>query len=351
MGPPDGREVGGAAAPPAACSQRWTTRQIHPGPYCLPPQRHLELDGRQLLFGGTRAAAATWAGWTSPVPLGERLRTLLQVSPSVMAGLTICYPARRGYTAPMTTTEGSTPTVVERVGRTWASAARDVVLIVVSILIAFGLDAWWDGRSRAEDEHEALKTLVEELRASRAELDSVIAFNLKQRRAAGYFGTLVGGVERLPHDSLIFAFDARSGGMTFDPSLGASEALVRSGLLRNAELRAQIAAWPGILQEIQADQSFILHRYEKLSDALVEAGLASEIDRFLSRPNSLDDEGTPAEEVVLRSLVGRMAAAREVRERMAALGGALDGLLYELDDVEGRLIDLQAAVESEVAAY
>ena len=47
---------------------------------------------------------------------------------------------------PMTAQTGPTGMIMDRIGRSWRSAMRDVFLIVVSILIAFGLDAWWSGR-------------------------------------------------------------------------------------------------------------------------------------------------------------------------------------------------------------
>lgn len=68
--------------------------------------------------------------------------------------------------------------------------------------------------------------------------------------------------------------------------------------------RAQISGWQGMLREIEADQAFILERYEKLTEP-------------------------------------------SVRERLAALGGSIGGLQYELSEVKDRLGELQAAVGSE----
>lgn len=240
--------------------------------------------------------------------------------------------------------------MIERSGRSWSGALLDILLIVASILIAFALDAWWDGRQRASIEHEALLALSGELRASRAELDSVIAYNREQLAAARYFQE-IGGRDPgdVPLDSLVFAFRARSGGMTFDPSLGATEAIVAAGLPGDPELRARIAAWPGVLREIEADQGFILARYEKLSDALVEAGLVETIDRLQRRI----DEATPAEaeaeglEATFHSVMDSMLSTPVVRQRVSALGRSIAGLLYELDDVEQRL----AALEEDVARH
>ena len=46
----------------------------------------------------------------------------------------------------METTEGL-------MGKGWRNGIRDVVLVVLSILIAFGLDAWWDHNGDRRAEH------------------------------------------------------------------------------------------------------------------------------------------------------------------------------------------------------
>lgn len=214
------------------------------------------------------------------------------------------------------------------------TALRDAALIVVSILIAFALDAWWDGRSRAAEEREALTALSAELAASRAELDSVMAFNVRQiqridRHLNGRFNP-----DEEPED-----LDAFSGGLTFDPSIGAIEAILAGGLDRvtSLELRAAIAAWPGVLREIEVDQWIMVDRYNALEDALVTRGF------HLDVRNARRELG-----VVSRSTWVRLAADSLVRQRMSALGGSIGGLLFELEDVEARLADLEGLVEGEL---
>lgn len=237
--------------------------------------------------------------------------------------------------------------VMQRIGRSWRGALLDIVLIVGSILIAFALDAWWDGRARAEEEHEALSALAEELRGSRVELDSVIAFNEQRRDGAIYFVRLAGrDPHGLPLDSLVFAFEGSGGGMTFDPSLGATEAIVSSGLglIRNAELRAQIAAWPGMLGEIEVDQAAIVERWEKISDGLVAAGLSSRV--FLAPANSAAEDDP--DQNGRRELIEAMLDEPELVGLVAALGSSLEGLLFELREVELRLDALQTTVATEL---
>jgi len=236
------------------------------------------------------------------------------------------------------------PSVVERVGVSWGHAFRDVLLIVVSIMIAFTLDAWGDGRARVFREHEALTALHDEVIASRIELDSVVVHNEQLvARAQLLLGLDRKSIEFLAPDSLAFAYRGLDGGMTFDPSVGAIDAILAGGLdlVTDAQLRAAVAAWPGMLREIEVDQWAIVERWEKLSDALVVSGLRIE---FLQR--RLD--GVETDDELLRDFLKKVTDVPEVRQRVAALAGSVIGLLDELADVQTRLRLLEEMVAAEL---
>jgi hypothetical protein len=218
----------------------------------------------------------------------------------------------------------------------WRRTLLEGVVIVASILIAFWLDAWWDRRGRDEHEREALSALADELRGAAAELDSVIAFNERRVEAGRRFLALAPtDVSGLADEDVAFALEAMGGGLTFDPSLGATEAIISGGLdlVRDAEVRAQIAAWPGMMSEIAVDQAAIAERWEKGWDTSVRAGFADA--RFLL--SAEDTAGT-------RALARKALASEEMRQRVAALAMSLRGLLDELREVEARLRALREAV-------
>ncbi|MGD8495079.1 MAG: hypothetical protein PVF05_02745 [Gemmatimonadales bacterium] len=236
--------------------------------------------------------------------------------------------------------------MLDRIGRSWSGAFLDVLLIVGSILIAFMLDAWWDGRGRMHQEREALQALAGELGDSRAELDSVMAYNARRVETTSYFLELTESrIERLPLDSLGRATSAVFGGMTYDPSLGATEAIFSAGLdlVTDVELRARIAAWPGMLQEIEADQAAMLTRWEKVSDAVVEAGLAVPFFQF----SDYQEDGPP-DLAAARAFVRTMATDPRIRQRVAALGSSVGEVQEELAEVDRRLAALQASVAREL---
>jgi len=246
--------------------------------------------------------------------------------------------------------------MLERLGRSWSGALLDLLVIVGSILIAFALDAWWDGRTRASQEREALIALRAELDEARAELDTVLSYNRETVLAEEYFlGRRPADVSRLPEESIVLAARGLRGGMTFDPSVGAIEAIVSGGLdvVVDPALRAKIAAWPGALREIEVDQRLIVDRFEKMSDAKILAGLGPEnlfIRRAWERNPTVKDSLRQALLGRLRSLLQTAAGDELLRGRVAGLAMSIEELLRELDDVNDRLAELQAAVQVELDA-
>jgi hypothetical protein len=223
----------------------------------------------------------------------------------------------------------------------WRRTLLEGVVIIASILIAFSLDAWWDRLGRAEHEREALRALAEELRGAAVELDSVIAFNQHRVEAGHYFLSLSpADVAGLESDNVTLALAGMGGGLTFDPSLGATNAIISGGLdlVRDADVRAQIAAWPGMMTEIAIDQAAIAERWEKVSDTSVRAGFADAL--FLLSPE--DTAGA-------RALAREALATEEMRQRVAALARSIRGLLDELRDVDARLRALREAVNRALA--
>ncbi len=54
--------------------------------------------------------------------------------------------------------------------RAVSSAIRDIVIVVFSILLAFGIDAWWDRRGAVDREQALMEALVTELEATTDDL-------------------------------------------------------------------------------------------------------------------------------------------------------------------------------------
>lgn len=129
------------------------------------------------------------------------------------------------------------------------------VVIVVSILLAFALEAWWAERGERLEETGILENLHVEFSNAGAQMDRYMFFHevtlssvdsiLRAERAA-----LAEGRTRVevPTIYLARAFIPP----TFDPQTGTLDGLTHSGhfgIIRSEELRKALSAWPGILAE------------------------------------------------------------------------------------------------------
>lgn len=138
--------------------------------------------------------------------------------------------------------------------------AIEAVVIVVSILLAFSLDAWWDARGQRLEEEQILENLQTEFAAAGVQLDQYILYHrvtlssvslvLDSTRAAHAEGrTLV----EVPSIHLARALI----GPTFQPRTGTLEGLEHSGalgILQSGELRQTLLAWPGLLAEASEEE-------------------------------------------------------------------------------------------------
>jgi hypothetical protein len=108
--------------------------------------------------------------------------------------------------------------------------------VVVGILIAFGIDAWWDTRGEHRLEAEYVSSLRSEIRAALGEVASDLASRRRLNDQLDIF--LSDGP--LPPDSLRALLRAASTVSNIAPPSAVLDDLVSSGrlqLLRSAELR------------------------------------------------------------------------------------------------------------------
>lgn len=236
--------------------------------------------------------------------------------------------------------------LVDRVGISWRSAFRDVVLIVVSILIAFTLEAWWDGQQTLDEEKAALAAVRDDLRAARLELDSVLLRNERVITAAGVVLTLSPDeIGSLSSDSALrLMIGAYGGGLTFDPTTGALQGLLSAGTLadiRNHRLAADLSSWPGLMDEIEEDQAFIIDSFNRLQEVRVRTGT---IESSLVHYGMLPGPAPLSETEVLARLAEGDSNRGELVRHMASVRG----LQNELADVDARLDALLAQLDAEL---
>lgn len=140
----------------------------------------------------------------------------------------------------------------------WRSLLAESVAVVLSILLAFAIDAWWDARQESGRERDLLTGLRTDFESSRPGLEGRLV--LAQRMADGTVGLLdrIGarGSSRdvLVPDSLILAV---LGGPTYEPATNTLDAALASGeieLLESVELRTELANWRRLISDTREDE-------------------------------------------------------------------------------------------------
>ncbi|MDX1507502.1 MAG: hypothetical protein R3358_04430 [Woeseiaceae bacterium] len=119
----------------------------------------------------------------------------------------------------------------------WKTLFIEGTAIIVSILLAFAIDAWWQDRKRAEDERESLELISRDLRSSIEQLEEARGFARTSSDAAlrAYVALSAPG----PHDAATIRPDIlRVDRRTIKLPRAAYTDLVTTGNLRIIEDRA-----------------------------------------------------------------------------------------------------------------
>lgn len=151
--------------------------------------------------------------------------------------------------------------LLARLVRAWRAAGRDILLIVASILIAFALDAWWQGQREDAREELLLRDLRDEFRENRTELARIGGWHRIVESAATQLLDLGNGTPLPPGvDADSVVAEVFLTGASFNPATGALSAWLASeegGTVSNSAIRARLGGWQGLLQDVAEDEERI----------------------------------------------------------------------------------------------
>jgi hypothetical protein len=149
------------------------------------------------------------------------------------------------------------------------------VVIVVSILLAFSLEAWWAERGERLEETGILENLRVEFVAAGTQLDRYLFYHEVTLSSLDNIlsSTRSGLAEGRPSVDIPTIHLARAFiPPTYDPRTGTLDGMTHSGhfgILRSEELRKALTAWPGLLAEAaEEDARSAAMVYERLDPAL-----------------------------------------------------------------------------------
>jgi hypothetical protein len=134
-------------------------------------------------------------------------------------------------------------------------------VIVVSILLAFWIDAWWDNRQARMTEMTVLESIREEVEENRLELDRLLGLNGTQlERIDGFLGLTPDELRSLPQDSVAPWISAIVVTWTYDADDSAAGLFLGSSapVTQHArEVGSVLARWVGVLEDMEEEKETV----------------------------------------------------------------------------------------------
>lgn len=206
-------------------------------------------------------------------------------------------------------------------------------VIVGSILLAFGIDAWWQESREREEVERSLSALHDELIEDREQIASVVQRN---EEIIGHLIELLAitqaEVEALTDSMAVEVLLATGQQAVYTPSRAALDAMLSSNVLEDVPdigLRRDISAWPGLTSRTERQADAVGLATRQLSDRGTELEYYDDFVVCRSQ-GSCDIQGmlsVAAEDEYYR---GKVANKIFVLEVYAGMVGALRGPLEEL---------------------
>lgn len=150
-----------------------------------------------------------------------------------------------------------------RRARTWPQRIGEFFAIVFGILVALAGDAWWDGRVERREEREALMALRAEFGASYRALGAGERDHERSARAIRRLLEWTGPEPKLPGGDTVGVelYDGIVRYSTYNDRRGVLDGVIASGglrLVRNDSLRARLAGWPAVVEDLTEDEVLAL---------------------------------------------------------------------------------------------
>lgn len=143
----------------------------------------------------------------------------------------------------------------------WPRILAEGTAVVVSILLAFAIDAWWDERKERDDERDVLLALKAEFETNQLGAISVVDHHEDSVRRIREFRSMSqASIEALTLNeqrSLVAKFASPR---TFDPQRGSVRALIgagKLGILRDPGLRDALMTFMTIVEDADEDRYYM----------------------------------------------------------------------------------------------
>jgi len=147
----------------------------------------------------------------------------------------------------------------------WKRLSAEGAAIVVSILLAFSIEAWWSAHQSSQEEQELLSQLRLEFETNSALLEDRRSRHLQMLAALRNLLAATGpGVENESINATEIKRDlyVTLGWWTYDPQRGVLDSIIQSGkfsIIKSGNLRTSLASWPSLFRDLAEDEAFIVN--------------------------------------------------------------------------------------------
>jgi hypothetical protein len=231
----------------------------------------------------------------------------------------------------------------------WGFLLLEAVLIVVSILLAFAIDAWWEGRQEEARRVDLIGALREDFATTSAMLDEAVKEAADMAARTGQYMIVVEDELEVSRDSMIALVDGLGEIVIFEPTLPSYRTALSDGslrLARNPDLHEALTEFELALTEynhlfnVAGDLYFLGPLYELRSAA---GGFHGPTPGFLEELRQLaagDPETSPSE---FRSYIDdgsdlRSDVVRAVVEPKYVLDVNMVRRLFDMDRAAERIV-------------
>lgn len=237
----------------------------------------------------------------------------------------------------------------------WLRIGAEAVAIIASILIAFALDAWWDGRELAEREDWYMESLERDFLENRESLEYIIQVQnevMESIQKLILFGAT--GVPALDADSVVSLARLVFGNINigFSPSLGTYQELLNTSslqVIRSDSLRTFLADFGVRVGRVSRMQDMASDGWNRdiTEHLMTRMDLVVALPQYLLgtdsiveiQPSAVDYESLPSDLVFRNIMVGQLAVTAVRLSMYRALEQNIEGILrilgQELGHEEG----------------
>jgi len=189
----------------------------------------------------------------------------------------------------------------------WTRIFAEGGAILVSILLAFWIDAWWDDRSDIILERSLLNALSQDLQATQKEFVKISAGHQKVLGSMEkiLYWAEAGSVpenDRASVDVLLSNVFYRP---TFDPPMGAVDTILSSGrldLLGNPKLVTELTRWGSLVEDLKGRENAAAdHFYQAVYPYLSSKLNIQDLDKAIPYPGGVPWPQQPANAYLLVS--------------------------------------------------